>query len=125
MTCGFIVVCIPCVPKILLESGVWRKMKKNVGMSVTGPTGMNSKMQTGATSGMRSNNMRSANDSYLEIDDTEMKNLNKSESAEHLRSPYGATSPGDGIVRTTQVMISHDSDMSNDERMHYQRPQWR
>ena len=63
--------------------------------------------------------MRSANDSYLEIHDTEMKNLT-SESAEHLRSPY-ATNPGHGIVRTTQVMVTHESDMSNDEAMRDQR----
>lgn len=130
MTCGFIVICIPCVPKILMESGAWRKLKKGLGMSVTtGPTGMTPKMHTGSSSAvrskaMRSANMRSANDSYLEIDDTELKNLGQSESAEHLRSPYSAN-PGDGIVRTTQVMVSHDSDMSNDERMRYQQANWR
>ena len=46
-------------------------------------------MHTGSSSAvrskaMRSANMRSANDSYLEIDDTELKNLGQSESAEHL-----------------------------------------
>lgn len=117
MSCGFVVVCIPCVPKILLESGVLRKLKKGVGMSVTtGATGGVTSKQTISSSGMRSKTMRSADDSYLEIHDTEMKNLGASESAEHLRSPY-ADHPGVGIVRTTQVIVTHDSDMSNDEGM--------
>ena len=127
MTCGFIVICIPCVPKILLESGAWRKLKRGLGMSVTtGPTGSTPKMYTGNSSavrskGMRSANMRSANDSYLEIEETEMKGLGGSESAEHLRAEHG-----DGIVRTMQVMVSHDSpDVSGDERMRYPQANWR
>ena len=55
MTCGFVVVCIPCVPKILMESGIWRKIKSGLGMSVTaGTSGATHKFQTGSTSGMRS-----------------------------------------------------------------------
>lgn len=124
MTCGFIVVCVPCVPKILLESGVWRKVKMGLGMSVTTGTAVNSKNQTGAST-MRSKNMRSVNKSYLEIDDdTELKNLS-SESTEHLRDPY-ATTPEKGIVRTTHVTVTQNSDIPNsDEAMYNHRQmQW-
>ncbi|KAK3935732.1 hypothetical protein QBC46DRAFT_396858 [Diplogelasinospora grovesii] len=125
MTCGFIVVCVPCVPKILLESGVWRKVKKGLGMSVTAGTAANTKNQTGA-SAMRSKNMRSVNNSYLEIDDdTELKTLG-SESTEHLRDPYANTKLEKGIIRTTQV--TQNSDLSSsDETMYDHRiqKQWK
>lgn len=125
MTCGFIVICIPCVPRILMDSGTWRKMKMSLGFGVsTGPSGATPKNHSAFSSGARSKNMRSANDSYLEIHDTEMKNLGTSESAEHLRSPY-EDNRNRGIVRTTQVMVTHDSDGSNEEHMGQQRMQWR
>lgn len=119
MTCGFIVVCVPCVPKILMESGVWRKLKKSLGFSVTSVTANN---QTGA-SAMRSKNMRSVNKSYTEIDETELKNF-RSESTEHLRYPPGKLEKG--IVRTTQVTVTQNSDTSNGEEKMYGHPtQWR
>lgn len=117
MTCGFIVICVPCVPKILMESGVWRKMKKGLGMSVTTGTNQN---QTGP-SALRSKNMRSVNKSYLEIDDTELKDI-KTESTEHLRDQY-VTGHEKGIVRTTQVTVTQNSDDA--ETMYDHRTQWR
>lgn len=122
MTCGFIVVCVPCVPKILLESGVWRKVKQRLGMSVTAAPSKPKNTTAGST--VRSKNMRSVNNSYLEIDDdTELKNLG-SESTEHLRDPY---SPGleKGIVRTTQVTVTQNPDLSNSNETVYDRRQWR
>ena len=108
MTCGFIVVCIPCVPRILLESGAWRRLKKNVGLNVTtGLTGANTTKRS-ANSAMRPKNMRSQGDSYLELDDHEMKTLG-SESTEHLRdNKY--QQHGNDIVRTTQVTITQGSE---------------
>lgn len=123
MTCGFIVICIPCVPRILLESGAWRRFRKSAGMKVTtGRTGASSK----ANSAMRSKNMRSQGDSYLELDDHELKAMG-SESTEHLRdTKYGQQ--GAGIVRTTQVTITQGSDSPRDARgpqPHYTRDaQW-
>ncbi|KAF9872899.1 hypothetical protein CkaCkLH20_09762 [Colletotrichum karsti] len=131
MTCGFIVVCLPCAPKILLESGVWRKMKKGLGMSVTAGatgasgTGMTPKNRSGS-SAMRSKNMRPAGNSYLEIDDTEMKTF-QSESTEHLREDPRANKLDQGIVRTTQVTVTQNSDTSSGKEGMYshQAPQWR
>jgi hypothetical protein len=124
MTCGFIVVCVPCVPKILLESGVWRKVKKGLGMSVTEGAPSNSKNPTGGST-LRSKNMRSVNNSYLEIDDdTELKNLS-SESTEHLRDPY-STRREKGIVRTTQVTVTQNAELStSNETVYETRKQWR
>ncbi|SPO00341.1 related to integral membrane protein PTH11 [Cephalotrichum gorgonifer] len=125
MTCGFIVVCVPCVPKILMESGVWRKVKKGLGMSATtGASGASSKGHSGSHSVSISKNKRSVHDSYLEIDDnTEMKNLG-SESAENLRGSYPVKME-EGIVRTTRVTV-HNSEMSaSDEAVNYQQRQWR
>ena len=121
MTCGFIVVCVPCVPKILLESGVWRKVKNGLGMNVT--TTGNTKNPTSA-SALRSKNMRSVNKSYLEIDDTELKNFN-SESTEHLRDPYINAKPEKGIVRTTQVTVTQDSDSNSNDHVYGHQAQWR
>ncbi|SPO01627.1 related to integral membrane protein PTH11 [Cephalotrichum gorgonifer] len=129
MTCGFIVVCVPCIPKILIESGTWRKMKRGLGMSTTaGGSGATPK-HTGNSSAVRSKNLRSANDSYQELDDhTEMKNLGSSESAEYLHTPRARLE--NGIVRTTQVAVTHDSDVNSEETMRYTtardpRMQWR
>lgn len=118
MTCGFIVVCVPCVPKILMESGVWRKMKMGFGLSVTAT----SKSQTGATTG-RSQNVRSVNNSYTEIDETELKDF-RSESTEHLR--HAPAKVEQGIKRTTQVTVTQSSDIANvnETRYGHQR-QWR
>ncbi|KAM0426271.1 hypothetical protein ACHAPT_008311 [Fusarium lateritium] len=119
MTCGFVVVCVPCVPKILMESGVWRKMKKGVGLSVTGVT---SKNQTSATTG-GSQNIRSVHNSYTEIDETELKDF-RSESTEHLRYPPAKV--GKGIKRTTQVTVTQNSDIANGTETRYgHQTQWR
>ncbi|KAL0940389.1 60s ribosomal protein l36 [Colletotrichum truncatum] len=125
MTCGFIVVCVPCIPKILLESGVWRQIQKTFGLSVTGKSGATG--GTGGTSGSsrnragssakRSKNIRSVNNSYLEIDDTELKTF-QSESTEHLRDPIDPHAKLDkGIVRTMQV--TQDSTNSNSQETVY------
>jgi hypothetical protein len=123
MTCGFIVVCVPCVPKILMESGVWRRMKKTFGMNVSsGGTPGNTIGQSGA-SALRSKNMRSVNKSYLEIDDTELATMG-SESTEHLRDPY--VNVEKGIVRTTEVKVTQNLDNTNsNETMYENRTQWR
>lgn len=121
MTCGFVVVCVPCVPKILTETGVWRKMKKGLGMSVT--TAKQS--QTDASNTPRSKNMRSANKSYLEIeDDIELDGL-KTESTEHLRQPYVTSSDKD-IVCTTQVTVTQDLNRSDSTETGYDhQKRWR
>lgn len=123
MTCGFIVVCVPCVPKILMESGVWRKIKKGLGMSVTaGGTPGNTLGKSSGSAGM-SNNMRSANKSYLEIDDTELTTLG-SESTEHLQNPRVRDAEA-GIVRTTEVKITQNVDSENHRDMYKTQRQWR
>ncbi|RYP77654.1 hypothetical protein DL771_001022 [Monosporascus sp. 5C6A] len=103
MTCVFIVVCAIGVPKTLFESGVWRKVKKGRGLSVTGGTSVTPKNRAGSRA-TRSKNMRSVKNSYLEIDDTELKTLH-SESTEHLREPPAKLD--EGIVRTTKVTVTH------------------
>ena len=130
MTCGFIVVCVPCVPKILLETGIWRKMKMRLGLSVTTGTPSNTRNLTGS-SAIRSRNMlsgnKSGNKSYLQVDDeTELKDFG-SESTEHLREQYVPKSEN-GIVRTTQVTVTQNSDISNggdEARYGNHQVQWR
>lgn len=117
MSCGFIVVCIPCVPKIFVDTGAWPKLKSTFGMSSSsrGASGATPKIHTGHSSATRSKNMRSANDSYLELDDNEMKNLGSSESAEYLRAPQATLE--NGIVRTTQINVTHDMDGHSEETL--------
>ncbi|KAL2174431.1 uncharacterized protein P884DRAFT_314774 [Thermothelomyces heterothallicus CBS 202.75] len=125
MACGFFIVCIPCLPKILQQTGVLRKMKKALGMS-TGPTANSAQAgyHTGGKSGSRSRGPKvtssSAQDSYykLEEDGMAMKDL-KSESTEHLREdqqggklagPRGAAA----ITRTTHIMVTEDQRSTSD-----------
>ncbi|KAF6834746.1 60s ribosomal protein l36 [Colletotrichum musicola] len=131
MTCGFIVVCLPCVPKIVMESGLWRRLRKGLGLKVTGVTGgaTGGSGASGATPKNRtlsgtwkSKNTCSANDSYLEIDDTELKTFGY-ESTEHLReSTVPAGQLDKGIVRTTEVLVTD----ANGREGVFDRPtQWR
>ncbi|KAL2016751.1 hypothetical protein VTK56DRAFT_3099 [Thermocarpiscus australiensis] len=126
MACGFFIVCVPCLPKILQQTGVLRKIKKALGMS-TGPTADSGKpgYHTGGKSGSRSRGPKagssSAQDSYykLEEDGLAMKDLKSSESTEHLRDDqHGAklttTARAAAITRTTQITVTEDSRSTSD-----------
>lgn len=132
-TCGFFIVCVPCLPKILKDKGVIRRVKQGLGMRVTtasgaaasgGPSryGYGSKFNTDVSVMSRSG---AASDAYHKLDEEAgggagipMGNMNTG-STEQLRRPdddhHGQAhdvSKG-GIVRTTQVAVRIHSDAAS------------
>lgn len=106
----------------MMESGVWRKIKKGLGMSITAGNTPGNTLGKSSGSAVMSNNIRSANKSYLEIDDTELTTLG-SDSTERLRDP--CINAERGIVRTTEVKITQNVDSENHRDMYKTQRQWR
>lgn len=139
-TCGFFIVCIPCLPKILKDKGIIRGLKRGLGMPVTStrPTGASkygygSKFNTDVSVMSRTGGGGGV-DAYHKLDEEggggggiAMSNID-GDSKEHLRQPDeeqqrkqqqqqhhhhvgGLHDPSKGgIVRTTQVAVRIHSD---------------
>jgi len=117
MTCGFFILCVPCLPSMIKESGLSGKIKNMLGISAnssskpsnhdlvtfggTGPASSNKKSKGG----------KSLNDTYYKIDEEDgglpMGDLQTSESQERLHMQR--VNNGGHIVRTTQVAVTSDS----------------
>ncbi|KAI5859538.1 hypothetical protein GGS23DRAFT_312162 [Durotheca rogersii] len=101
LTCGFIVACLPSMPKILKETGALAAMKKGL-KSVVGLKNTTLKSNTKGTTA--SSNPTST---YRKIDEfgVPMKDLQASESTEQLRDDDKHEA---GIVRTTRVTVEQE-----------------
>ncbi|KAL5090984.1 hypothetical protein J3E68DRAFT_441961 [Trichoderma sp. SZMC 28012] len=104
MTCGFFILCVPCIPKIIQEAGVVPALKKGTSMFHSGSKsngGSNGYARGGGTT----KTSVSANKDYyqLEEDGLHMKNL--SESTEQLHQGVHSSA----ITRTTRVTVTNDS----------------
>ncbi|KAJ5815536.1 hypothetical protein N7474_007313 [Penicillium riverlandense] len=109
ITCGFFILCVPCVPRILKDTGVLRKMKRAVGMKTT-----NSSKRDAGT-GPSSNHSRLAG-STIDNSFYKLDNLKSSESTEYL---HGGV-PNAGITRTTRIAVMQDSRCTNgDDKFMY------
>ncbi|PGG99347.1 hypothetical protein AJ80_09385 [Polytolypa hystricis UAMH7299] len=113
MACGFFIVSVPCIPRILRDTGVITKIKNTLG----GTTNAKSSQMYAernrhnhlhhSSTGLSSNHGKLATtttvSSYHKLDEDgiPMRGLSGSESTEHLH--------GDGITRTTQITITDDS----------------
>ncbi|PLN82690.1 hypothetical protein BDW42DRAFT_166408 [Aspergillus taichungensis] len=116
MTCGFFVVCLPCIPKILKETGVSKKIARVFGMrvSTTGVTDDQRKFKSYGTGNSSANHSRipgsTAASAYYKLD-----NLKSSESTEHLQGdPYN----NPGIMRTTKITVTQDGESVDRDRAH-------
>lgn len=103
MTCGFFIVSLPCIPKILKETGAGSRIKRSLGLSSGGNTSKR-QWETEGT-GPISNDGRfsgsTASKAYYRLDP-----LKTSESTEYLRKG----SHDVGISRTTQISVTHEGD---------------
>jgi hypothetical protein len=117
MTCGFFILCVPCLPSIIKESGLSGRIKKILGISAgssdkpsnhdivtfggTGPASSNKKSKAG----------KSLNNTYFKIEEEDgglpLGDLKTTESQEQLHQQQGNN--GAHITRTTQVTVSSDS----------------
>lgn len=123
-TCGFFIVCIPCLPKILKDKGIIRGVKQRLGMRVTtagasgGPSkyGYGSKFNTEVSVMSRTG----TTDAYQKLDEEgggiPMGNLNGG-SEEQLRrqADFSQEMSKGGIVRTTQVAVRIHSDAASQD----------
>ena len=118
MTCGFFILCVPCLPAIIKDSGLSRKVKSALGLSnSSAKQPSNSDIVTfGGTGGPAASNKKSKsglshNDTYYKIDEEEggmpMKDLGMTESQErlHNQKEHGHAQ----ITRTMQVTVTSDS----------------
>ncbi|OQE07488.1 hypothetical protein PENVUL_c013G07687 [Penicillium vulpinum] len=103
MTCGFFIVALPCIPKILKETGLGVKMKRVFGMSTSGNTSKRAWESEGTGKSSDQSRLRgtTASNAYYKLDP-----LKPSESTEYLQN--GAND--DGIVRTTRITVTQDED---------------
>lgn len=116
MTCGFFILCVPCLPVILKESRVLRKILSALGITMgSSAKPSNSDLVTfggsGPASNKKSKGVKSMTDTYFKIDEEDgglpMGDLEATESQERLHREQN--DKGQHITRTTQVTVSSDS----------------
>jgi hypothetical protein len=110
MTCGFFILCVPCIPKILQEVGITPAIKKGTGMM--GSSGKPYQPPSGyARGGGNIKTSVSANKDYYQLEEEGLQMKNLSESTERLHN----STHGPAITRTTQVTITNDSHSVSDD----------
>ncbi|KAF4835455.1 hypothetical protein CGCSCA4_v012628 [Colletotrichum siamense] len=123
MTCGFFILSVPCLPKIIRESGLPRKVKSALGISVktTNPSDQKSSDYATVSTPQRSKSGLHADSYYKMRDDgVFMTNFDRSESQEQLHgAPCGQDSTRDGklgvqVTRTTQITVTSGSRSGSD-----------
>lgn len=115
MTCGFFIVSLPCIPKLLKETGAGPKIKRALGMSASRDTPKRNYWESDGTV-PPSNHSRlagsTATSPYYKLDP-----LKASESTEYLH--HGAQDTG--ITRTTKITVTRESP-SEDRDLRYMYP---
>lgn len=104
MTCGFFIICVPSIPKILKETGVLRKIKRGLGMKTGTKSSKNTDRYGASTTGKGTN---TTNNYYkLDEDGVPMDDVKRTESTERLNDEGKL---GTNIVRTTRITVTQDS----------------
>lgn len=116
ITCGFFVACAPILPRVVKEIPGLRNMfggRSNREHSSAG-FGRNLRTIGGGGGGTGPHRVRKS-DPYSQIDDdgVPLDELKASESTEHL-GKAAQLGRSDGIIRTTQIEVTHDDDSGND-----------
>ncbi|KAF7553046.1 hypothetical protein G7Z17_g3902 [Cylindrodendrum hubeiense] len=119
MTCGFFILSMPCLPKIIAESGLPRKLKDALGISFKSSSASNPNSKYGHRSGSRQLSKSGiTSDSYYNIEEnaTPMGNLDRPESQEHLREAHHIRDAKKSVhvTRTTQITVTSNSPSGSD-----------
>ncbi|GME48407.1 60s ribosomal protein l36 [Neofusicoccum parvum] len=123
MTCGFFILSVPCLPKIVKESSLPRAIKRALGLSVKSTTGPSNGTPSGSGSHHLSRPSKSgiaAADSYYKIreDGVMLGDVERSESQEGLRGEYerGEAAKGGAVrvTRTTHISVTTDAQSVSD-----------
>ncbi|KAK7427749.1 hypothetical protein QQZ08_005687 [Neonectria magnoliae] len=111
MTCGFFIICVPCIPKILKEKGVLRTIKRAFGVKATTANPNSHSDSYGKGAPLTSASVKS----YYKLDEegVPMKTLQGCESTEHLRDRPAEDAAG--ITRTTRIMVTQASRSTSDD----------
>ncbi|KAB8265105.1 hypothetical protein BDV32DRAFT_134950 [Aspergillus pseudonomiae] len=106
MTCGFFIFCLPCIPKIIKETGVIRRIKSVLGVKTTPtkPSGYSENYGTrvsayGSASYMMSNNIR----------------RDKQKGTESMEYLHEGILEAGGIIRTTHISVTEESRTASDD----------
>ncbi|RFU73359.1 integral membrane pth11 [Trichoderma arundinaceum] len=102
-TCGFFILCVPVIPKIIQEAGILPAIKKGTGM-MGSSSKSNQASNSYARGGGNTKTSVSANKDYYKLEEEGLHMKNLSESTERLHADAGAT-----ITRTTRVTVTNDS----------------
>lgn len=124
--CGFFIICIPCIPKILKDSGVLRKMKKAFGMgTTTKPSGRSDYYANGTMP--HSKGTTTTSNAYYKLDEdgVPLQNMKGSESTENLNAKQSNA----GIVLTTRIEVNTQdnnsvSDGGSHDNVHMNKAAW-
>lgn len=110
MTCGFVVICMPAVPKLLLDTGIGAKIKKSF-KSCLGMKSNTSTSATNLTGPHTISKMQNTTNTYRKMNELDMPledfKQSASESTEYLRDD-STKLKDNSIVRTTQITITED-----------------
>lgn len=107
MACGFFIACIPCIPKILQDTGVFHQVKKAFGLTKTKSNKPGDYYGTGPSAHSRVATTTSNAYYKLDEDGIPMDNI-KTESTENLNDPK----PSTGIIRTTRITVNMQDNSS-------------
>lgn len=125
MTCGFFIVCVPCLPKILKDSGVIRKLKSTFGMKNTtiNPSNKNTNGYGSGGNTLNSKLATTSSNAYYKLDEQshQMKDLRGSDSTENLREG----NPHNGITKITRITVSEQPRSVSDNEDADHRGNWR
>ncbi|EQB58540.1 hypothetical protein CGLO_01210 [Colletotrichum gloeosporioides Cg-14] len=123
MTCGFFILSVPCLPKVIRESGLPRKVKSALGISVktTNPSDQKSSDYATGSTPQRSKSGLHADSYYKMRDDgVSMTNFDRSKSQEELHGgPSVQNSTRNGklgvqVTRTTLITVTSGSRSGSD-----------
>ncbi|KAH8689592.1 hypothetical protein BGW36DRAFT_412363 [Talaromyces proteolyticus] len=114
ITCGFFIVCLPCIPKTLKETGMMDKIKRAFGYKASSQYNHNENYYPG--SGRPSHHAKlstTGSDSYHKLaeEGVVMNNIKGFASTERLHDGV----PGDGITRTTRITVSQNPRLDVDD----------
>lgn len=117
MTCGFFILCVPCLPKIVADSSCCRRIRRVLGISTAKPsTGGQKSSNTDSKFGISYNsrkksrsgdvlNARTDTSAYYQMDDDALglDTLKASESTEQLRSSCARAYTGVAACRLPRL----------------------
>ncbi|KAB5531373.1 hypothetical protein GE09DRAFT_1252038 [Coniochaeta sp. 2T2.1] len=119
MTCGFFILCVPCLPSIIRETGLSSRIKNMLGISSnsSGKPSNHEIVTIGGTgpssSNKRSKGVKSLTDTYFKINEEEggvpMGDLQPTELQERLHMQGAPNHAHGAITRTMEVNVSSDS----------------